>query len=77
MSCFDSNRADLLLPQIAAIASRSTERAKDFAKKHDIPKAYGSYEDLARDSDIGELETGIILVALSDITLFCCYCEML
>lgn len=35
-----------------AIASRSIEKAQDFADKHNIPKAYGSYEELAKDSDI-------------------------
>lgn len=40
--------------QIAAIASQSLERAKDFAKKHDIPTAYGSYAELAGDPDIGK-----------------------
>lgn len=45
----------LLYTQIAAIASRSLERAKEFAKRHGIPKAYSSYEELANDPDIGEL----------------------
>lgn len=40
--------------QIAVIASRSLERAKEFAKKHGIAKAYGSYEELANNPDIGE-----------------------
>lgn len=40
--------------QIAAIASRNLERAKDFAKKHGIPTAYGSYKELANNPDIGE-----------------------
>ena len=40
--------------QIAAIASRSLVRAKEFAKKHGIPTAYGSYEELAKNPDIGE-----------------------
>lgn len=40
--------------QIAVIASRSLERAKEFAKKHGIAKAYGSYEELASNPDIGE-----------------------
>lgn len=42
------------LTQIAAIASRSLERAEEFAKRHGIPKAYGSYEALAKDPNIGE-----------------------
>lgn len=43
------------LTQIVAIASRSLERAEEFAKRHGIPKAYGgSYEVLAKDPNIGE-----------------------
>lgn len=50
------------LLQIAVIASRSLARAKEFAKKHGIPKAYGSYEELASDPDIGEFRVKIQLV---------------
>lgn len=35
-----------------AVASRDLERAKAFAEKFDIPKAYGSYEELAKDPDV-------------------------
>lgn len=43
------------LTQIVAIASRSLERAEEFAKRHGIPKAYGGgYEVLAKDPNIGE-----------------------
>ena len=38
--------------QCYAVASRDLERAKAFAKKFDIPKAYGSYEELAKDPDV-------------------------
>uniref|UniRef100_A0A8C6FGV9 Trans-1,2-dihydrobenzene-1,2-diol dehydrogenase n=1 Tax=Moschus moschiferus TaxID=68415 RepID=A0A8C6FGV9_MOSMO len=38
--------------QVAAVAARDLSRAKEFAKKHDIPKAYGSYEELAKDPDV-------------------------
>jgi len=43
-----------LLPEaeLAAVASRNLETAKEFAEKFDIPKAYGSYEELANDPDI-------------------------
>ena len=37
---------------LAAVASRTPERARDFAAKYDIPKAYGSYEDLLADPDV-------------------------
>ena len=37
--------------EVAAIASRSLERARDFAGKFSIPKAYGSYEELLADPE--------------------------
>src|SRR5947207_9257434 len=38
--------------EIAAIASRDLKKAKDAAKKLDIAKAYGSYEELLADPEI-------------------------
>ncbi len=38
--------------ECAAIASRSIDKARQFADKFGIPKAYSSYEDLANDSSI-------------------------
>jgi predicted dehydrogenase len=38
--------------EIAAIGSRSLEKAKTAAKELSIPKAYGSYEDLLSDPEI-------------------------
>ncbi|XP_033845475.1 dihydrodiol dehydrogenase, tandem duplicate 1 [Periophthalmus magnuspinnatus] len=46
--------------QIAVVASRSLERAQEFAKKHGIPKAYGSYEELAIDPDIDIVYIGVL-----------------
>ena len=42
------------LPDIEthAISSRSIEKAREFAQKHNIPKAYGSYEEMVADNDI-------------------------
>eukprot|EP01102_Stenamoeba_stenopodia_P013177 TRINITY_DN423_c0_g1_i2.p1 TRINITY_DN423_c0_g1~~TRINITY_DN423_c0_g1_i2.p1 ORF type:complete len:379 (+),score=102.90 TRINITY_DN423_c0_g1_i2:48-1139(+) len=37
---------------VAAVASRSLEKAKEFAEKHQIPKAYGTYEELLDDKEI-------------------------
>lgn len=37
-----------------AVAARKLENAQDFAQKHNILRVYGSYEELARDPDIGE-----------------------
>lgn len=38
-----------------AVAARKLEDAQEFAKRHNIPRAYGSYEELAKDPDIGEI----------------------
>ena len=35
-----------------AIASRDEAKAKEFAEKHEIEKAYGSYEELMEDPDV-------------------------
>lgn len=37
-----------------AVAARKLEAAEEFAKKHSIPVAYGNYEELARDPNIGQ-----------------------
>lgn len=39
--------------QCLAIGSRSQKKAQDFAARFGIPRAYGSYEDLLQDPDIG------------------------
>ena len=36
-----------------AIAARSLDSAQKFAKRFSIPKAYGSYEELTNDPNIG------------------------
>lgn len=38
--------------QLAAVASRSSEKAEAYAREWNIPKAYGSYEELLHDSTI-------------------------
>lgn len=38
--------------QLVAVAARSLERAKEFAKRHGVKSAYGSYESLAQDPDV-------------------------
>ena len=38
--------------RIEACASRDKAKAEEFASRFDIPKAYGSYEELYEDSDI-------------------------
>lgn len=47
--------ADLLLledAQLAAVASRSIDKANEFAKKYNCPKAYDSYDALFEDDQI-------------------------
>ena len=38
--------------ELLAVASRSLDKAEDFAKRHGIKRAYGSYEELVADPDI-------------------------
>ncbi|XP_051004484.1 trans-1,2-dihydrobenzene-1,2-diol dehydrogenase [Acomys russatus] len=38
--------------QVVAVAARDLNRAKEFAQRHNIPKAYGSYEELAKDPNV-------------------------
>ena len=37
---------------VAAVAARDQSRADAFAHAHDIPRAYGSYEELVEDPDV-------------------------
>jgi len=37
---------------LVAVASRSLEKAQAFADANDIPKAYGSYEEMVKDPDV-------------------------
>lgn len=38
--------------ELLAVASRSADKAEDFAKRHGVKRAYGSYEELVSDPDI-------------------------
>ena len=44
--------------QISAVASRSLDSAKAFANKFDTPKTYGSYAEMAADSDLDIIYIG-------------------
>ncbi|XP_043847178.1 trans-1,2-dihydrobenzene-1,2-diol dehydrogenase [Dromiciops gliroides] len=44
--------------QVVAVAARDLSRAQDFARRHDIPKSYGSYEELLRDPDVDVVYVG-------------------
>jgi len=37
--------------EFVAVAARDINSAKQFASTHEIPKAYGSYEELAKDPE--------------------------
>jgi len=49
-----------LLPEaeISAVASRNTGTAKEFAEKHGVLKAYGSYSELAEDHEVDVVYIG-------------------
>ncbi|MHC4126377.1 MAG: Gfo/Idh/MocA family protein, partial [Planctomycetota bacterium] len=38
--------------RVAAVGSRSAERAKEFAKKFNVPNSHGSYEQLVNDPGV-------------------------
>ena len=38
--------------RVVAVSARSLERAQQFAQKHNIPAAYGSYDELCADKDV-------------------------
>ncbi len=44
--------------ELAAVASRDLETAKEFAEKFQVPKAYASYQELADDPDIDAVYIG-------------------
>ncbi|XP_034550630.1 trans-1,2-dihydrobenzene-1,2-diol dehydrogenase-like [Notolabrus celidotus] len=46
--------------EIVAVAARNLQHAEEFAKKHSIPRAYGSYDELAKDPDIDVVYIGTI-----------------
>jgi dihydrodiol dehydrogenase / D-xylose 1-dehydrogenase (NADP) len=43
--------------QVVAVAAQQLFRAKTFAAEHNIPNAYGSYEELAKNPDVGKFST--------------------
>lgn len=52
---------DLLLvndAEIYAVASRSKDKAQDFAKKYKVKKAYGSYNEIFNDSEVDIIYIG-------------------
>ncbi|XP_072320783.1 trans-1,2-dihydrobenzene-1,2-diol dehydrogenase-like [Eucyclogobius newberryi] len=46
--------------QVVAVAARKLDDAQNFANKHNISHAYGSYEELSRDPDVDVVYIGVI-----------------
>lgn len=46
--------------QVVAVAARDLSRAEEFAKRFDIPKAYGSYLELAKDANVEAVYVGTL-----------------
>ena len=57
--------------ELYAVASRTQNKADDFAKKHKATKAYGSYEALARDSKVDAVYIATPHVFHKENTLMC------
>ena len=56
ISCYESLDRFLIL-KVVAVAARKLEGSQAFAQKFGIPRSYGSYEELARDENVGKQET--------------------
>ena len=49
---FATDLASIKNVELVAVASRNIQNANNFAKKHNAKKAYSSYEELAKDSNV-------------------------
>ena len=56
---------------VAAVASRSLEKAESFASELDIPKAYGTYEELLADPEIDAIYNPLPISMHHEWTLKC------
>ncbi len=52
--------------ELVAVGGRNLEKAKKFAEQYDIPRAYGSVEELAQDADIDIVYIGTLHPAHKD-----------
>ena len=57
--------------ELRAVASRSLAGARTFAERHNVPKACGSYEELAADPDIDAVYISTPHACHKDNTLLC------
>lgn len=46
--------------KVIAVAAKNLSRAQEFSKIHNIKKSYGSYEELAKDTDIDIVYVGML-----------------
>ncbi len=62
-----------LLPdaQVVAVASRDISRAEDFAKRHNIPKAYSDYEEMLIDAKPDGVYIGVVTSKHFELTMLC------
>lgn len=57
--------------EVAAVASRSLERAKDFAGRHHLPAAYGNYPEMLEKEKPDCVYIGVLPCAHYDLTMLC------
>ena len=62
----DAGKIDI---QVGCVGARSEESAMKFAKRHGIPRAYGSYEEVFADPDIDIVYVGTINTGHKELTL--------
>ena len=47
--------------EVTAVAARSMESSKEFAKTHSVKKAFDKYEDLANDPEVSGMTTSMCI----------------
>lgn len=52
--------------QVLAVAARNLASAREFADRHGIPRSYEGYEKLAKDPEIGKLQTLLVLILFNN-----------
>ncbi len=52
---------------MAAVAARDLKKAQEFVKKFDIPNAYGSYQELAQDPNVGQYKDVVMIIFVLEV----------
>ena len=68
---FAKGLADVPGAELYAVASRSLPKAEEFAKEFNVPKFYGSYDDLANDTEVDIIYIATPHVFHGEHTLLC------